>query len=283
MRNSQRLSLEGSWEDPSNDLIKTRVHYKLLNYGQLLKIRSDPASDKILDNIFLIENMEIDGILKEEIVEDEIKKALKLFNTIDYTALINTMLEDSILSKDEYLLLDYLTYYLNWKADEHTRKISYNCDKCKKFNYIDSRFCYLEAEEIELPHFKIEENEGVKTLIDSGSKLKTDKEFLQSLSDLTWKEPELSLFQIGLKYFSSISMDEKPGKNFEVCPEAFKVKAEILAELFEMESRTSEYHVLPFKGSQVDQPSLVLEAFDIIRGSRNLFHAQKIKEISKKK
>jgi len=69
----------------------------------------------------------------------------------------------------------------------------------------------------------------------------------------------------------------------EVCPEAIKIKAEYLAELFEMEARAQEYNVFPFDGNQMNQPAIVLEAFDAIRTARNTFHSKKMQEMGNKK
>lgn len=277
--------MEGYWTEESipQELITTIVNYRFFTYLELLKIRAIGITSKILLNcINSIENFQLYGI-KYKTTEDKkiIKDFLDSISIEVFNSVSEELTKDSLLSLAEYRKLEYITYYLSWKADEFTRRKAYNCDECKKFNYIDGRFCFLENEEYELPDFVVKENEeGIKELIEEKSVLMTADNFLERLDELALKEPELPIFEIGLKYYGQIQDDQKPNIQMEVCPEAIKNIAEGLTELFEMEARAGEYHVLPFNTSQVDQPAIVIEAFDAIRGGRNLFHSKKMRDIS---
>lgn len=280
------LSFEGFWqEETPQDLIQSKISYKLYSYGQLVKIRSSGIDlDEIVNCITSLENFEHNGVfIKGSEDREIIKFIIKGLDNELFNSLSEEIIQDSVLSSSEFRKLEYITYYLNWKADEFSRRKSYNCNDCRKYNFIKDRFCYLEEEEFELPDLTVEEDElGNKVIVEKEPELKDVDGFLDLVNELTVKEPDLSSFEVGLKYFSHLTLDEKPGIRFELCPEAIKVKSEYLAELFEMEARASEYHVLPFPGSQLDQPALIVEAFDAIRMGRNLFHSQKMRDIAKK-
>lgn len=288
MRSSvlNRLSFEGYWTDTSQDSIKTRINYNLLTYGQLVKIRAQGIStDDVLNRVSSIENVYVEEEFNSEvksvlIIEDFIKN----LESDDYNLLCEEMISDSTLSKVEFRKLEFIVYYLNWKADEHTRRINYNCNDCRKYDYLSGRYCYLEQDEFDLPIYEVNElGSGEYKVTEVGSKNKTYEDLLEDVDLLSLRHNDFSSFEIWLHYFSSMEDLDRPGRRIEVCPEALKIKVESLAELFEMEARASEYHVLPFSGSQIEQPSLVIEAFDAVRAGRNLFHSKKMKDILGKK
>jgi len=283
---TSRLSFEGYWTEESDQSLKTKVFYKLMSYAQLIKTRGGNITpDDIASNVTRITNCYLREIYYPELEE---KKLIKYFvNSMQkdyYELLLNEMIDDSFLKIDEHRRLEFIVYYLNWKADEFSRRQSYDCDQCRKFDFIDSRYCYLEDDEYELPSYEVTTNEhGSKDLVESDSKLYSIPQYLEMLNELTIVNQELSVFEISQKYFTNMMDDAMPGKRIELCPEAIKIKSEHLAELFEMEARCSEYGIFPFDGGQFNQPALLVEAFDAIRAGRNMFHSKKMKEVTKQK
>ena len=282
---SKRLSFEGTWQEESpQDFLKTKFNYKLFDYGQLVNIRTFGVDlNEIVKSIKSIENIEWYGDYYNKIEDKKlIKEIIENLDITIVSELSEEMLKDSTLSESEFRKLEYITYYLNWKADEFSRRKSYSCNDCRKFHFLDTRLCYLEESEFELPILKVVEKENDERIIEEdGVKMTDIDEFLQLLDELTLKHPDLSTFEVGVNYFSRLEVDGKKGY-IELCPEAIRIKSNYLAEIFEMETRTSEYHVFPFGGSQIDQPALIIEAFDAIRMGRNMFHSQKMKEVSNK-
>ena len=49
-----------------------------------------------------------------------------------------------------------------------------------------------------------------------------------------------------------------------------------------MEAFCKEYHCLPFEGSMMDQPNILIEIFSVIRGTRAEFEINRQKEMMKK-
>jgi len=90
------------------------------------------------------------------------------------------------------------------------------------------------------------------------------EEFIDILSDIQDLKPDMPLFEMVRVYFRNPK---------ELCVTAFgDPEFEMLVK---MESRASEYHVLPFEGGQLDQPLVVLEAMDIIARTSILYQIQK--------
>lgn len=275
------FSLEGLWTEPSDEPLKTSIAYRLLNYNQVIKYRNRLLTPTDLgSNVHTIYNCIYDEKQKLELNNpNEIRNFLLLMESNIYNNLIEEMLRDSMLSIEEYRKLEFIVYYLNWKADEHSRRTSYDCNACRKYNFLKTRYCYLEKSEFELPYLKVitdDETGENKLDPDETSRNTTEVDFIEMLNELSLVNKDLSTFEIFMKYFGSM-MDE--GKKVELCPEAIKVHSENLAEMFEMESRCHEYHIFPFEGGQLDQIALLIEAFDAVRAGRNTFHSKKMEEV----
>jgi hypothetical protein len=278
------LSFEGRWIEDSEEPLKTSISYRLLNYGQLITYRNQNLGlEDVISNIICINNCIIrDEQFKTVTDSDQIEFFLGNMESNQFNSLLEEMLRDSFLTIEEYRRLEFIVYYLNWKADETSRRTSYNCDECRKFDFIKSRYCYLETTTADLPQLSIgiDEVTGAKSIQEDDSKPTTEEEFLNMLNELSSINRELSIFEISLKYFGKMH-DDKIG-NVELCPEAIKIHAENLAEMFEMEARCSEYSLFPFGGGQVDQPAILIEAFDAIRTGRNTFGSKKAQELRSK-
>ena len=279
------FSLEGLWTESTDEPLKTSIGYQLLTYSQIIKYRNRLLSPvDITSNIDAIYNCiykkEQRSSLKKS---EEINNFLEMMETQLYNDLIEEMLRDSMLTTEEYRKLEFIVYYLNWKADEHSRRTSYDCNACKKYDFIKTRYCYLEQSTFDLPDLKviIDEETGERKLDkNEDSREVSESELIEMLNDLSLINKDLSTFEIFLKYFGKM-YDDKIKQPVELCPEAIKMHSENLAEMFEMESRCHEYHVFPFEGGQFDQTALLIEAFDAIRSGRNTFHSKKSEEVAR--
>jgi len=275
------FSLEGLWTEPSDEPLKTSIAYQLLTYDQVIKYRNRLLSpDDLKKNVRTIYNC-IYSNEQRSILENpkDIHNFLLLMDSSNYNSLIEEMLIDSMLSNEEYRKLEFIVFYLNWKADEHSRRTSYDCNACRKYNFISTRYCYLDHETFELPDLKVitDDETGERKLDpDETSKDTNETELIEMLNELSLVNKDLSTFEIFQKYFFSMM---EGSKKIELCPEAIKIHSENLAEMFEMESRCHEYHIFPFEGGQLDQTALLVEAFDAIRSGRNTFHSKKMDEV----
>jgi len=283
MRSSlnRSLSFEGTWIEDSNDPLKTSVRYRLFNYGHLIRYRNGSLNHEDVAKLIIeVSNAGLDDSIYPFYDYENILTWLKGIDADDYSLILKEMLDDSFLKIEEFRRLEFIIYYLNWKSDEHTRRMSYNCDDCRKFDYLKSRFCYLEESEFELPVIGVKElDDGTKEFDNSGeNKLISEVDYLKMLNEVT-SVKQASIFELSNQYYGKLLDDS--GKYMEVCPEAFKINSENLAELFEMESRCHEYGIYPFDGGQLDQPALLVEAFDAIRMGRNTFHSKKMDDMSR--
>jgi hypothetical protein len=277
------FSLEGLWSEPSDEPLKTSIGYQLLTYGQIIKYRNRLLSpEDLISNVHSIYNCIYKNKQITELKDrNDILDFLLLMDSSLYNELIEEMLRDSILSTEEYRKLEFIVYYLNWKADEHSRRTSYDCNACRKYKFIDSRYCYLEHSTFKLPELNVVINDdtGERTLDNNENEVDTDEtQLIEVLNELTLVNKDLSIFEIFQKYFFSMM---EGSKRVELCPEAIKIHSENLAEMFEMEARCHEYHIFPFEGGQLDQTALLVEAFDAIRSGRNTFHSKKMDEVSR--
>ena len=276
------FSLMGLWTEESNEPLKTSIQYDLLTYDQLIKLRNGilyPAqiapSIRTIYNC-IIRDMELGVVTSKKDILWFLENMESQFNL-----LMQEMVKDSVLSVEEYRKLEFIVYYLNWKADETSRRTSYNCDNCRKWKFLDTRYCYLENPLQDLPKLVIIEDEetGERKLdksYDNQSEEISMDDMLKVLNELSSIHKDLSTFEIFRMYFDRMM---EGSKMIELCPEAIKIKSENLAEMFEMEARCSEYHVFPFPGGQMQQPAILIEAFDAIRTGRNIFHSKKMEEV----
>jgi len=279
------FSLEGQWTEPTEEPLKTSIKYQLLTYSQVIKYRNRLLSPADLGtNVHAIYNCIYNGKQFVELDKESVHDFLLIMDTSLYNSLIEEMLRDSMLSVEEYRKLEFIVYYLNWKADEHSRRTSYDCNACRKYNFLKTRYCYLEETSFKLPDLIVtEEPETGEKILDKERELNdkdtTESELFEVLNELSLIHKNMSAFEIFIMYFGSMMEN---GVKIELCPEALKIHSENLAEMFEMESRCHEYHVFPFEGGQFDQTALLIEAFDAIRSGRNTFHSKKMEEVTRK-
>ncbi|MCK5506328.1 MAG: hypothetical protein KAJ10_14285 [Thermodesulfovibrionia bacterium] len=276
------FSLEGLWTEPSDEPLKTSISYQLLTYAQLIKYRNRMLlAGDIVSNIRSINNCIYNNVQVAVLdKKDDIINFLEMIETGLYDKLIEEMLKDSMLSREETRKLEFIVFYLHWKADVTSRKTSYDCDACRRWDFIKTRYCYLENNVLDLPNLRVVTDEvtGERVLDkNEDSKEITETELLEMLNELSEVNKDLSTFEIFMKYFFGM-MDE--GKRVELCPEAIKIHSENLAEMFEMEARCHEYNIFPFAGGQFDQTALLVEAFDAIRSGRNAFASKKSEELA---
>jgi len=276
------FSLEGLWEEPSDEPLKTSIAYRLLTYEQVIKYRNRLLSPEDLKtNVHTIYNCIYEEKQRTELSNpNDVHNFLLLLESQIYDSLIEEMLRDSMLSVEEYRKLEFIVFYLNWKADEHSRRTSYDCNACRKYDFISTRFCYLDHETFKLPDLKVTTSDTGEKILDSDETEKDtdEKDLMEMLNELSLVNKDLSIFEIFQKYFFNMM---EGNKRIELCPEAIKIHSENLAEMFEMEARCHEYHIFPFAGGQFDQTALLVEAFDAIRSGRNNFHSKKMEEVQK--
>jgi hypothetical protein len=277
------FSLEGLWTEPSDEPLKTTIRYRLLTYEQVIKYRNRSLSpDDLTTNIFAINNCILGDQQIDELTDTRgIKDFLRLMEVSYFNLLIEEMLKDSMLTTEEFRRLEFIVYYLNWKADEHSRRTSYDCTQCRKYKFLDSRMCYLESPTFKLPDIKVIFDDNDHPITDPNEEeVDTDEEkVMKMLNDLSVIHKGAASFEIFQEHFFNMW---EGNKKVELCPEAFKIHSENLAELFEMEARCSEYNIFPFEGGQFNQVALIIEAFDAIRSGRNTFHSKKMEEVRRK-
>ena len=66
----------------------------------------------------------------------------------------------------------------------------------------------------------------------------------------------------------------------EICP--IGLVDESHKEIIEMEAFCSEYKCLPYSGAMDEQPQKLIDAFNVIRGTKNEYQARKIMKASEK-
>lgn len=91
-------------------------------------------------------------------------------------------------------------------------------------------------------------------------------EFLELAEDMAEHHPADPLFITMLRYFG------------QVCPTAIAEADPYINWWISMENFCTEYHVMPFEGSALDQPVDVLEIFNAIRSIRNEYQWRQSQE-----
>lgn len=100
-------------------------------------------------------------------------------------------------------------------------------------------------------------------------------DWLDNLSDDVF--PDAPPFEL-LKRFAQ-GRDET-GRPKEVCVEAFSDLE--LGSLIDLEDSCHSYRCLPYEGGLFDQPNYIMEAFNIIRATKNKYNNAKMDEALKK-
>lgn len=107
------------------------------------------------------------------------------------------------------------------------------------------------------------ENEG------EAEELKSSGRMLEVLGELQDKiDYDLPIFKILTSFFKT------------VCPVAL-IDADDF-ELLKLESYARDYHVLPYPGGSLDQPNLIMEAFDVIATARNWYERDRMDEMRRR-
>lgn len=99
--------------------------------------------------------------------------------------------------------------------------------------------------------------------------MESSKRMLEILGELQEKiGAGMPVFQILLTYFRKLCPASLIDPRFH--------------ELIKMESHARDYHVLPYPGGSLDQPNLVIEAFDVISTARNWYERDRMEETRRK-
>lgn len=137
---------------------------------------------------------------------------------------------------------------------------------CKAKGYYKRRECFLESDSITVVIPTIEEGGRVNQEGDAED-VGSPKRMLEILAELQGKiSAGLPVFQILFTYFKT------------VCPVSLTDPSYF--ELIKMESHARDYHVLPYPGGTLDQPNLVMEAFDVISTARNWYERDRMKKVT---
>ena len=104
-------------------------------------------------------------------------------------------------------------------------------------------------------------NEHIKQLVDAEGCLDLVVEFRKM-------QPGISLIGVLNQHFR------------DVCPKSLVDMRDM--QYLAMEAFCSEYGGLPHSGGMMEQPNIIVEMFNIIRGTRNEFENTKQKELKKK-
>jgi len=122
------LSFDGVWLEESSDPIRTKIFYRLLTYKQLIRYRNKALEKEDYSRIiFRIDNVEVEGNILEQITNKKVIQEVisEYLSSDQFENLWTEIIQDSVLSRIEYRKLQFITYYLNWKADELTRRKNY--------------------------------------------------------------------------------------------------------------------------------------------------------------
>lgn len=120
--------------------------------------------------------------------------------------------------------------------------------------------CFLQHETILVPVPKMECKAGIWHIIDKNGPYKTctPEGFLDLLADLEPKFPGEPFGAIWLNLFEGL------------CPVSF-IEPEVNYWMG-MESFCAEYHCLPCEGSMFEQPAIIMEIFETIRGAKGQYY-----------
>ena len=134
----------------------------------------------------------------------------------------------------------------------------YDCDFCIANKMYEGRACFLnkfpgnESYTFELPIFT--EDSPYPT---DSRKVELDMEgVVEELVSMEWEKPDAPPFELLRTYF----MDP------EVCMTSMAFEG---TDLIGLEQQTRNYNTLPFKGGLLDQPNVLMQAFDVISAERN--------------
>ena len=180
--------------------------------------------------------------------------------------------------------IELLVWYILWKTDSASRLREYSCAVCQRNKLYEKRVCYrfqhlnnrLDDPFIPVP---VLDAEGKHVLDEDRKRVTTTRqlnqdEFLEVLWHIHRLIPSLSLFRLCTMFFRPI------------CIEAFV--DDVSSSILECETNASEYTIdignpeirrelLGFDMSLSD----LMEAFNIVRGTRNAYERYKEEEIAK--
>lgn len=165
--------------------------------------------------------------------------------------------------------LELLAYYLNWLSDKEEReKQAYDCEMCRKHNWMEDRTCFIYEKEVVFTMPVIDLDTG-RPVPKQERRVRADihktYELLEEFRELI---PGVPLFELLDKHFPN------------VCPRSLVNLEDV--EFISMEAFCSEYGCLPFEGGMLDQLNILVEAFNIIRGSRSDYEKLRQKKMEQK-
>lgn len=132
---------------------------------------------------------------------------------------------------------------------------------CEKLGAYKGRACFDREEEIEFEVPEFDQNDK-----ETGERIKKKmdtEEFWELVVEYSLHKPQIPVYHL-------IS-------RFRVC--LVSAGSRELEQLISLEAAARDYHVLPFGdggGGWLDQSNIVIEAFDIIRSTRNKFEMERM-------
>ena len=164
--------------------------------------------------------------------------------------------------------LEALTWFFLVRAYAKDAHDYYDCEVCEKLGSYKGRVCFDRDEQVsfDVPEYdeKGQETRETRTVF-------LDKdEFWELIVEISAHRPQIPIFHLV--------------NRFKVC--LVSAGSRELEQLISMEAAARDYHVMPFGdggGGWLDQSNVVIEAFDIIRSTRNKFELEKMdKDIPKR-
>jgi len=153
--------------------------------------------------------------------------------------------------------------------------MAYNCVNCIAKGMQDSRICFaknfggVESAELEFPIF------------DPDGNMTGERESRQFTVD--------SIYELLLEYSTYPLPGVKPGVNpFVLCMNLFPEICPVgliddeFGNYIQVDSLCTRYHVLPFAGGLLDQPSLMIDCFDTIATAEADFNNDSIEKMKSK-
>lgn len=148
-------------------------------------------------------------------------------------------------------------------------KRMFDCELCKKQKWQEKRVCFLVEDRVyfEIPIIEWVAGKAVNTRQYRRVGVNIDQ-FYELLVEFREYSPGMPLAEILDKHFR------------DVCPKSILDYS--LMDFLEIESFCKEYGCTPFEGSMFTQPNFVVQAFNIIRATRNSYESRRQQEMKQK-
>ena len=149
------------------------------------------------------------------------------------------------------------------KGEDKSWRKTYNCSDCKLLTPESKIECFFVDPVLEIPIPRFDED---KKIIKFDNQLLELNEFFEELAILSSHFSEHNTFDLAMRY--------------KICPQSLVDLSSI--KMINLENACSKYHVLPYPGSYLEQPQIIIDCFEIIRSTTIQFENERIEKITNK-